>query len=220
MSRGAFVVSVLVIFCSVILFPSISISSVPVIVGQDDGGTGISPVGFNTGEKSRMSQGHQVNVNVTTGNLIVKNTDLVIPTRGKDIVIQRTYNSLEQLNGVEKGLDMYVQPSGWSDILYISAGTAWINGERAFLENDYSVNANTFSISIESSYTFYIYIFKNPDNTAGIDVTRYTLPQSAPSNYYLIGIVYISHNMGPEYGISGLENRGQSTLYILPWEWR
>ncbi|MFV2082572.1 MAG: DUF6531 domain-containing protein, partial [bacterium] len=139
MFKRVFFISILVVFCSVILFPSISISSVPAIVGQDDGGTGNSPVSFNTGEQSMMSQSHQVNVNVTTGNLIVKNTDLVIPTKGKDIVISRTYNSLNTLNGIEEGLEIYVQPDSgpsyggpYSDSLAftITKGAVRINGDR------------------------------------------------------------------------------------------
>ena len=103
-------------------------ASVPGIVGQDEGGTGASPVSFNTGEGSEMSGGHRVNVNVTTGNLTVKHTDLVIPTKGKDIVIERTYNSIRSLHGIESGV---VFSSGMNpDYLTVTDGVAWINGER------------------------------------------------------------------------------------------
>lgn len=148
---GSFRKSVISFFAfSFVIFSCTDVfGAVPAIIGQDDGGVGNSPVSFNMGESSEMSQGHRVHVNAATGNLALKHTDLVVPTKGKDIVISRTYNSFRHLHGVEKGLELSaVLGGGASFTITVKAGVAWINGERVktsetvqgistFLDNEY-----------------------------------------------------------------------------------
>lgn len=162
---------------------SVSFASVPGIVGQDDGGTSNSPVNFNTGEGSEMSGGHRVSVNVTTGNLTVKHTDLVIPTKGPDIVIERTYNSLEMMNGVERGFEIVWDGAiPGASYITVTAGTCWINGERVTMQSDYPIGVGGNGWSWDEN----IYVVNNFDGTASITYTG-TSPDSMPDNTYRIG---------------------------------
>lgn len=167
--------------------------AVPAIVGQDEGGIGNSPVSFNIGGESEMSQGHRVHVNVTTGNLVVKHTDLVIPTKGQDIVVSRTYNSLDLVNGIEKGLEVYViDPESLTPEIHVSPGVAWVNGERVQMEE-----VQIWDVDIPGSNgdteTFYAYVRNLGDGNALIEFIEGLPPQDAGVDRYFLGYVK-AHN--------------------------
>jgi len=222
--------TVILLTVFLVVIPVISFASVPAIIGQDDPGLKNSPVVFNVGEKNKMSQGHQVNVNVTTGNLVVKHTDLVIPAIGQDIVIERTYNSLDKVNGIEHGFEVFAGYVWPNHVIQVSPGVVWINGERVKM-----AESDTWLVDMPTrgyTSTFYVYV-RNVGNGIGeMEYVEYTYPGSMPVDRYYLGAViatsddvdtvdYIDHSVSFSTGvihgakITGHEYGGDSIAYDL-----
>ncbi len=121
-----------------LLLSSSARAATPSLVAQDEGGSNDSPITVQGGDVEGLSKGHRLSVNAATGNLVVKHTDLVIPAKGRDIVIERTYNSREAMFGVEEGIEIVRESAADSNYgrIRVTKGVIWINGERLVLEED------------------------------------------------------------------------------------